>query len=94
VAATFGGASHSAFEIRDGGRHLGVARVRDAPAVDLDRAHGVEARREQRIALRGHLFEDHVRKGQSNSEGLQPGPRLRIHVRFLKYSGIALWPNR
>src|SRR4249920_1896181 len=55
AAAT--GAIHSAFEIRDGGRHLAVTRVGDAPAINLDRVHASETRSKQRVALRGYLFE-------------------------------------
>ena len=62
-----------AFEIGDGRRHLGVDGIGDAPAVDLDGAHAAVTRGEQRVALRGHLFEGHVCRGRSDSEARELG---------------------
>ena len=53
------GSSDPAFEIRDGGRHLGVGGIGHAPAFDLDGADAAIARGQQRVALRDHLFEGH-----------------------------------
>jgi hypothetical protein len=54
---------------------LGTWFVGHTPAVDLDCAHAAVTRSQQRIALRGHLFEGHVRRVRSDSEALRPGPR-------------------
>ena len=54
------GECDAALQIRDGRRHLGVGRVGDAPAVDLDGADAAVTRGEQRVALRGHFFEGHM----------------------------------
>ena len=43
-AATLLGVGDPSLELRDGGRHFGVARVSDTPAVDFDRAQPPETR--------------------------------------------------
>jgi hypothetical protein len=56
-------------EVGKRGRHLGIGRIGDAPAFDLDGAHAAETGREQRIAARDHLFERHGVGFSSSSSG-------------------------
>ena len=48
------------------------AETSAAPAVDFDGPHATQTRREQRIALRGHFFEGHVRRVRSDPERYSP----------------------
>jgi hypothetical protein len=56
--------------VRDSRCHLVVGGIDDAAVVDFDGAHAVVTCRKQRLALRSHLFEGHVRRGRFRFRGL------------------------
>ena len=58
------------FEVREGGRHLGIRGIGDAPAVDLDRPYAAETCGEQRVALGGQFFEGHMAREAVRFRGL------------------------
>jgi hypothetical protein len=57
ATAALGSGRNSSLQIRQRRSHFGIGRVGHTLAFDLD---ATKTRREQRVALRGHLFERHV----------------------------------